>query len=151
MLGLKINHVSKGPMMISINTQSIVKKHMLNDRHYEHILNTPSARNTFINISRVSNGVLCCWSISVDNDTVYKVHYTWTCLYCNLSSLYCTMAACNNQYIFIIISRVTVVLNSLWPGDAIWRHRCGSWFIQVMVCRLFGAKSLSEPTGIFVS
>ena len=35
--------------------------------------------------------------------------------------------------------------NSLWPGDAEWRHRSGSTLAQVMAWRLFVAKPLSEP------
>ena len=36
-------------------------------------------------------------------------------------------------------------VNSFRPGDAIWRHRSGSTLVQVMACRLFGAKPLPEP------
>ena len=36
-------------------------------------------------------------------------------------------------------------LNSLWPSDAIWHLTSGSTLVQVMACRLEGAKPLPEP------
>ena len=35
--------------------------------------------------------------------------------------------------------------NSLWPGDTYTRHLTGSSLVQVMACRLFGAKPLPDP------
>ena len=55
-LGLKLNHVIKGSHddKYQCTSNSCTPKHtgMLNERRYKHILNTPSAQNTFINISR---------------------------------------------------------------------------------------------------
>ena len=36
-------------------------------------------------------------------------------------------------------------LNSLRPSDAYMRHQPRPWMVQIMACRLFGAKPLSEP------
>ena len=36
-------------------------------------------------------------------------------------------------------------LNSLRPSDAYMRRWTGSSLVQIMACRLFGAKPLSEP------
>ena len=38
-----------------------------------------------------------------------------------------------------------VFINSLRPSDAYIRHWTGSSMVQIMACRLFGAKPLSEP------
>ena len=36
--------------------------------------------------------------------------------------------------------------NSLRPSDAYMRRWTGSWLVQIIACRLFGAKPLSEPS-----
>ena len=48
-----------------------------------------------------------------------------------------------NAWILIISSKF--VLNSLRPSDAYMRRWTGSSLVQIMACRLFGAKPLSEP------
>ena len=45
-------------------------------------------------------------------------------------------------YAWIIKSHCTcccVIINSLWPSDAIWRHKFGSAWSQIMACCLMAA------------
>ena len=42
-------------------------------------------------------------------------------------------------------------LNSLWPSDAIWRHRCGSILAQVMACCLTAPNHYLNQWGLMVS
>ena len=46
-------------------------------------------------------------------------------------------------------SLVSSFINSLWPSDAVWRQRSGSALVQIMACRLFGDKPLSEPMLVY--
>ena len=42
-----------------------------------------------------------------------------------------------------------VMVNSLCPSDTIWRHKIGSWLVQIMACHLFSAMPLPESALIF--
>ena len=42
------------------------------------------------------------------------------------------------------------MFHSLGPGDAYMRRRTGSPMVQLMACRLFGAKPLPEPMIIYL-
>ena len=37
-----------------------------------------------------------------------------------------------------------VGINSLWPGEAIWRHKSGSAFVKVLVCCLLPGTAPSQ-------
>ena len=50
------------------------------------------------------------------------------------------------KYWFQLLLNHIYFMNSLWPTDAIWRHRCGSTLAQVMDwCLHDGTKPLPEP------
>ena len=40
---------------------------------------------------------------------------------------------------------INYILNSLRPSDTYMRHQARPWLVQIMACRLFGTKPLSEP------
>ena len=54
----------------------------------------------------------------------------------------CAWVCCLQNYSHFVQAQC---VNSLGPGDAYMRHWTGSSLVQVMACRLFGAKQLPEP------
>ena len=42
-------------------------------------------------------------------------------------------------------------ISSLWPCDAVWRHRCGSTFAQVMACCLVASSHYLNWCGLRIS
>ena len=56
-------------------------------------------------------------------------------------------AACNTMRLILDTSTVNITdtVNSLRPSDAYMRHLTNPSLVQIMACRLTGAKALSEP------
>ena len=50
----------------------------------------------------------------------------------------------STRYLLPCVYRL-IKLNSSWPSYACMRQWPRSWLLQIMVCRLFGAKPLSQP------
>ena len=75
----------------------------------------------------IISGVIYCY--------VGYVAYFWYDL-----GMYILFVAC-----FKIYSKWNLPFNSLRPSNACMRRWIGSSFVQIMACRLFGAKPLSEP------
>ena len=78
------------------------------------------------------------WKIAHRANIICCIMYpTLNKSYLILSSSYLiTMMSYRWYFASWLVLLVTVWVNSLWPNDAIWRHRSGSTLAQVMACCL---------------
>ena len=58
--------------------------------------------------------------------------WKWTCIFYHFTSLSSMVQVVE----CFLMDHKELFLNSLWPSDAIWRHRSGSTLAQVMACCL---------------
>ena len=78
----------------------------------------------------------CCHSCREFNDDINISNwFTWNKM-CTVSNFPCPILKVLKSTQVTLIPSSYVPLNSLWPGDAIWRHRSGSTLAQVMACCL---------------
>ena len=62
---------------------------------------------------------------------IYEM-WKWTCIFYHFTSLRSLVQVVES----FLMDHKELFLNSLWPSDAIWRHRSGSTLAQVMACCL---------------
>ena len=72
------------------------------------------------------------------------------CVLSSVSLIECYIPGTGEKYDYLISSETTLN-NSLRPSDAYMRQYTKLSFVQIMACRLFGAKPLSEPVLIYCS
>ena len=52
---------------------------------------------------------------------------------------------------WLILWKVTAIIKSLWPSDAIWQHRSGSTLARVMVCCLMAPNQYLNQCWLIIS
>ena len=72
------------------------------------------------------------------------------CVLSSVSLIECHIPGIGEKYDYLISSETTLN-NSLRPSDAYMRQYTKLSLVQIMVCRLFGAKPLSEPMPSYCS